>query len=142
MARPTSKRIQPVAGSLLVSEPMMEDPNFRRTIVLLCEHNDEGSFGLILNETLPHQLSEVLEYEGAFDAQLRLGGPCEHNTLHVLHAYPEISGSERLMEGLFWGGNFVQIQEMIEFGRLDPNKIAFFLVSCHSFRTDRIYGIA
>ena len=43
-------KLEPKKGRLLVSEPFWPDPNFERTVVLLCEHNDEGSFGFILNK--------------------------------------------------------------------------------------------
>lgn len=44
--------LQPAAGRLLVSSPVLEDPNFARTVVLIGDHNDEGTFGVILNRPL------------------------------------------------------------------------------------------
>jgi len=38
-----------LAPSLLVSMPQMQDPNFERSVILLCEHNAEAAFGLVLN---------------------------------------------------------------------------------------------
>jgi putative transcriptional regulator len=40
--------IEPQVGDLLISEPYLPDKNFERSVVLLCEHNDEGTFGLII----------------------------------------------------------------------------------------------
>ncbi|PIQ22414.1 MAG: hypothetical protein COW65_03275, partial [Cytophagales bacterium CG18_big_fil_WC_8_21_14_2_50_42_9] len=37
------------SGSILISEPFMGDPNFERTVVLICRHDEEGTFGLVLN---------------------------------------------------------------------------------------------
>lgn len=115
------------AGTLLISEPMMADPNFRRTIVLLCEHNEEGSFGLVLNETLPYNLSEVLEYNGNFDAPLRIGGPCEPQTLHVLHTYQDLPESLYITNGLYWGADFEELERRMTLGLLSSDQIAFFL---------------
>lgn len=38
-----------VAGRLIVASPALEDPNFARTIVLVCAHDDDGAFGVVLN---------------------------------------------------------------------------------------------
>jgi putative transcriptional regulator len=77
--------IIPAAGVVLVAPPMMEDPNFRRTVVLLCEHGSEGSFGLILNRPLSLDLSEVIDdLDG--EEMVSLGGPVQQNTLHFLIA--------------------------------------------------------
>lgn len=120
-------KYKPAAGTVLVAEPMMSDLNFRRTIVLLCEHNQEGSFGLVLNEELPFALADVLSYPSAFEAPLRRGGPCEPETLHVLHTYPEIPDCLMIAQGLYWGGDFEMIEEWLENGNLNPARIAFFI---------------
>jgi len=41
-----------LAPVFLVSMPQLTDPNFNRTVVLLCKHNDEGAFGLVVNRPL------------------------------------------------------------------------------------------
>ena len=43
-------KAEPKKGDLLISEPFLADPNFVRTVILLCEHNEEGSFGFVLNK--------------------------------------------------------------------------------------------
>jgi putative transcriptional regulator len=115
------------AGILLIAEPMMTDPNFRRSVILLCEHNDEGSFGLILNRALTYHLGEVLEYNSAFDTPLYLGGPVEHNTLHVLHQDKSMPRAIRVAEGVYWGGDFDIIEEMLEQGQIEEEKMRFFV---------------
>jgi putative transcriptional regulator len=42
----------PVPGLLLISDPFLKDPNFMRTVILLCEHQEEGSFGFVLNRLM------------------------------------------------------------------------------------------
>ena len=51
----------PQAGDLLISEPFLQDENFSRSVVLLCEHNEEGSFGLVLNKPSILRLNEIVE---------------------------------------------------------------------------------
>jgi putative transcriptional regulator len=48
------------AGKLLVATPLLDDPNFYRTVVLLCAHDEQGSFGLVLNRPLQAAVSDVL----------------------------------------------------------------------------------
>ena len=54
--------IKPQNGSLLISEPFLGDPNFERTVILLCSHDEEeGSFGLVLNRPSNLKLSDVID---------------------------------------------------------------------------------
>ena len=52
--------IEPGPGILLIAEPFLKDPNFIRTVVLLCEHREEGSFGLVLNKQIEQTLDELI----------------------------------------------------------------------------------
>ena len=64
------------AGHLLLSEPFMFDENFRRTVVLVCEHTVEnGTVGLILNKPINLRLNDVVEGFPAFRGKIFLGGP-------------------------------------------------------------------
>ncbi|HWB64373.1 MAG TPA: YqgE/AlgH family protein, partial [Chitinophagales bacterium] len=95
-------------GQLLLSEPFMLDENFRRTVVLVCEHTAEnGTVGLILNKPVNLRLNEVVEGFPAFDTKVYLGGPVGTDTLQFLHCMgDEIEGGIQLAENLYWGGNF------------------------------------
>lgn len=114
-------------GSILISEPFLGDPNFERTVVLVCKHDEEGSFGLVLNRLSTLKLSDVLEYEPGFDSPLSVGGPMEYNTLHYIHRLPEIAESIVLNEGLYWGGDYEQLLGLISGGQIDAADIRFFL---------------
>lgn len=120
-----SERLQ--VGSLLLAQPMMEDPNFRRSVVLVCEHNEDGSFGLVLNQQLRHPLRAVLPYLSSFEAPLFLGGPLAHNSLHIIHRIPEIEKKIQIAENLYWGGDFDQIQSLLDKGTLFEQDIRFFI---------------
>ena len=48
------------AGNVLISEPFLNDSNFSRTVVLITEHNEKGSFGLILNRPLNKNLADIV----------------------------------------------------------------------------------
>ncbi|MDB5281682.1 MAG: protein yqgE [Bacteroidota bacterium] len=117
------------AGQLLLSEPFMLDENFRRTVVLVCEHNDEnGTVGLIVNKPINLRLNDVVEDFPPFKGKLFLGGPVGTDTLQFLHSRgDEIEGSVKLNEGLYWGGNFEQLKLIIQSGKMKPAEIRFFL---------------
>ena len=52
--------IEPGPGVLLIAEPFLKDPNFMRTVVLLCDHQEEGSFGFVINRAYKHTLDELM----------------------------------------------------------------------------------
>jgi putative transcriptional regulator len=116
-------------GTLLISAPMMQDPNFRRTVVLLCEHQPgEGTFGLTLNRKLDVQLGDVLEDFVAYDPPLYLGGPVQRETLHYLHTRSdEIPGGVSLPGNVTWGGNFEIVQQLAKAGDASADDLRFFL---------------
>ncbi|MCK5104947.1 MAG: YqgE/AlgH family protein, partial [Cyclobacteriaceae bacterium] len=54
-------KVEPQKGDILISEPFLADPNFVRTVILLCEHNDDGSFGFVLNKPAQIKINELIE---------------------------------------------------------------------------------
>jgi len=97
---PNSDEVDLGPGTLLISAPMMQDPNFRRSVVLLCEHNDrEGTFGLILNRELDVSLGDVLDEYVTYDPPLYMGGPVQNETLHYVHTRDDIPGGQQLAKG-------------------------------------------
>lgn len=119
--------ITPAPGVLLVAPPMMLDPNFRRTVVLLCEHNAEGSFGLILNRPLSLELNELLDDVGS-EETVSLGGPVQQNTLHFLHRHGDLmTDAIPVIDGVHWGGDFEVIKTMIETDYASSQDRRFFL---------------
>lgn len=70
------------APCILVANPLLLDPNFLHAVVLLIEHDDQGSMGIILNRPLPLTLEQIcaesqLNYAGNDDATAFRGGPVE-----------------------------------------------------------------
>jgi len=120
------KKLQP--GSLLISEPFLQDDNFDRTVILLCSHGSEGSFGLVLNRKANLKLSDVLDFDHRhFDLQLGIGGPMEYNTLHYLHQMADLEDSIHLTENVYWGGDFETLKSRLETGVVSEESIRFFL---------------
>lgn len=119
---------RPAPGRFLISEPFMADENFQRTVVLLVEHGAQGSLGFVLNRQLEASLEEVVHGLPPFDANVFLGGPVEQDTLHFVHRRGDlIAESREVLDGLWWGGDFEQIQELIHAGHLQGEEILFFV---------------
>jgi putative transcriptional regulator len=81
-----------LTGHLLIAMPSMADPNFIRTVTYVCEHNDEGALGIIVNRPLEMALAEVfqqLALDGADPALAKQivvrGGPVQTERGFVLH---------------------------------------------------------
>ena len=122
-----NSKIEPENGSILVSEPHLPDSNFDRTVILLCKHDDEGSFGFVLNKKSNTTLGELLEEGKGIDSSVFIGGPVEQNTLHFLHRDDTLENSEPVANKLFWGGNFEMILNWLKDKVVDTNEVRFFL---------------
>jgi putative transcriptional regulator len=114
-------------GRLLISEPFLPDPNFERTVVLLCEHNDEGSFGFVLNKPAIVKVNDVMEELKNFSHDIFIGGPVQQDTLHFIHRNREIESGAEVIKDIFWGGNFENVLFLSDTQQLLPSHIKFFL---------------
>jgi putative transcriptional regulator len=120
--------ITPGPGTLLIAEPFLKDPNFMRTVVFLCDHQDEGSFGFVINKEYNHTLDELLNDLEELKLPVFYGGPVQMDTIHFLHQYPDlIPGSYEVLDGIYWGGDFETAINMIRDGSINTNKIRFFI---------------
>jgi len=116
------------AGQMLLSEPFMMDENFRRSVVLVCEHDKEnGVIGLMLNKPINLRLNDVVEDFPAFKGRVFLGGPVGTDTLQFLHSLGEIRGSIQLSDRLYWGGDFEQVKTLIAKDKITVHDIRFYL---------------
>jgi putative transcriptional regulator len=95
-------------GSLLVAAPVLSDPNFRRTVVLVAEHGDEGAMGIVLNRPTDTSVGEAVPALAAIADEsdpVFVGGPV--STASVL-AVAELDDPEDASELLFGSVGFVQ----------------------------------
>ena len=120
--------ISPAPGILLIADPFLKDPNFLRTVVILCEHQDQGSLGFVLNKQIEQTLDELITGMEGHELPVYYGGPVQMNTIHFLHQYPDlIPGSQRISNDIYWGGNFETVTALIKNKSIDFNKIKFFV---------------
>lgn len=121
-------KIDPIAGRILISVPFLQDFYFRRSVVLLADHSEEGSFGLIINKPVDVRLSDIAsEFEG-FESPVYLGGPVKTDSLFFIHTRPDlIAEGVPILEGLYWGGNIETVRDLIRGNRLGKDEIRFFV---------------
>ncbi len=121
--------LSPTKGSILISEPFLSDPYFKRTVILLCEHSDkEGTFGFILNRYLDVALSELIDDFPKIDTKVSMGGPVEQSSLYFIHTRPDLMlDSKPILKDLCIGGDFNQLKKYLEDGSISKDEIRFFV---------------
>jgi putative transcriptional regulator len=126
---PMQESVPPQAGKVLISDPFLPDANFNRTVILLLEHNEHGTFGLVLNHKLESALSDVLDdLPSGKSVPLFKGGPVQLDTLHYIHLGPSIlPGAKEVITGLFWGGDFDMVKMQVSLGMAHSGNFRFFL---------------
>jgi len=115
-------------GRLLLSEPsLLQDLVFGRSVILIAEHNAEGTVGFILNKPIKYSVSDLVP-DIEFLFPLYKGGPVEQDNLYFIHSKPEvIPDSTEISDGIYWGGDFETVKEQINLGNISENEIRFFL---------------
>lgn len=115
-------------GHLLIAEPsIVADISFNRSVILLADHNAEGSVGFIINKPLKYTIHDLVP---DVDASFKIynGGPVEQDNLYFIHNIPElITNSIEISNGIFWGGDFDLTKKLINDGKIKRNNIRFFL---------------
>lgn len=115
-------------GKLLIAEPsILTDPSFNRSVILLTEHNVDGSVGFILNKLSAFKLNELVS-EITVELPVYFGGPVEQGNLYFIHKIPDIiTDSIEIGDGFYWGGDMQNIIELINNATIKEEDIRFFL---------------
>ena len=119
---------KPEKGNLLIAEPsIIGDLSFNRAVILLADHNALGSVGFILNKPLNYNLKDLVEGTTS-EFPVYNGGPVEQDNLYFIHKSPDlIPNSVEISNGIFWGGDFSVVLNLINDGELSTEDIRFFL---------------
>lgn len=118
----------PETGSLLLSEPFMKETRFKRSVILLTAHSKEGTVGYILNQKLEAKFGEVIPQCAGSQLPLYLGGPVQRDNLFFVHSLGEmIEDSIEIKKGIYWGGNFEVLVELIHRNEIKSENIRLFI---------------
>ena len=125
-----SNKLRPRQGGLLISAPFLRDYHFARSVVLVVDHNEEGSMGLVLNKIFSSlmTLNELVPALSALPPiPLYKGGPIGRETLFYLHTLSCLKDALPLGNGLYLNGDFDQMQQYILSGAPTQGVVRFFL---------------
>lgn len=127
MAVRVTKVNKPNQGSLLISEPFLVDSYFKRSVVLLSEHDDKGTLGFILNKPTDVSLNEAVDDFPEFKVPLYFGGPVETDTLFYIHTLGDrLRGAKKIVNGIWWGGDYDHLKFLIESSQVRHDQIRFY----------------
>jgi len=101
------------AGTMLASAPDMMDPNFMHTVVLICQHSEDGAFGLVVNRQSDLIAEDLLPADSSLAATglpVYSGGPVGMDAVQFLHRIPdEVPGGIEIFGGLHLGGEVADL---------------------------------
>lgn len=114
------------AGDILIAKPFLQDGRFKRAVIYMGEHSEEGSLGFILNKPHGLLLRDIFPHLKNGNFPLFDGGPVSPNQLFYTHTLgKQLSDSLEISEGVFWGGNFFDLSQMIEQGQVSSAEVRF-----------------
>lgn len=123
-----SNNNKPVAGSLLISEPFLADNHFSRSVIFLCEHNEKGSFGFVLNKYIDVDLSEIINELNGERMKISLGGPVDKSNIFFIHRLGDkIGEAQEILPGIYIGGRFEDLNKCVKEEQNNIENIRFFI---------------
>lgn len=123
-----TNNIPPKTGRILIAEPFLHGDYFSRSVVFLVAYSEKGAVGFILNKQIDFRLQDVFLDFPEFDANVYLGGPVAADSIFFVHKLGEkLPGSIKVLENLYWGGDFNVLKKLISNGLVNSADIHFFL---------------
>src|SRR5579884_3911313 len=111
-----NERVDTLRGQLLVASPALLDPNFRRTVVLVTEHTDEGAAGLVLNRPSPVAVTAAvpqLEPLAEDDEPVWVGGPVQPEAVLVLGEFLDLDDAAVPLFGALGFPSLAEPEEIV-----------------------------
>lgn len=118
-------------GTIIISAPSLQDPNFEKSVIIITEYNEKGAVGFVINKQFPRKLNELVEFSNAKPFALYAGGPVDNENLFVLHrGAGQVPESKYLFGHVYMGGNFQLIVSGINKEILNSNDVKIFIGYC------------
>ena len=118
-------------GSLLIANPVLPDPNFSRTVILLCDHDEQGSFGLVINRSTqlkaPDLFLNIIILK-SYNEKVYLGGPVSQSMVFFLCRSPSAAGKlDEVCSGVYLGSNLETLESLYASLKNPEQDIRFYL---------------
>ncbi len=130
MRKRVSRITKAKAGALLICEPFNPEPVFKRSVILVSQHNDKGTIGFIINKPTELKVTEAMDDFPDSDAIIYWGGNLRTDSIYYVHSIAKLSGAKKISEGIYWGGDYNQLKVMIESEEVDVDDIKFIAGFC------------
>jgi len=120
-------------GRVIISDPFLNDDYFSKSVIFLCETNEKGAFGLVLNNYIDENLSDLMFKFKNIDCKefkISLGGPVDIDSIYYIHTRPDlIPDSIKVHQNIYLGNgkDFNQIAELIKLNLISNSEIKFCL---------------
>ena len=130
-------------GYFLIANPVLPDPNFSRTVVLLCNHDEQGSFGLVINRPAPISAKEVFEEMGVSDSpsgKIFVGGPVSPaQVFYLCRSKIPLPELDAICDGVYMGMSWELLDNLMM--RIeDPKKNIRFYMGYSGWGTGQLAG--
>ena len=123
----TYNNVRPQRGKVLISQPLLSDGCFGRSVILITEYSKDGAIGFVLNKWLPIAIDDLIEDFPGGESQLSMGGPVQIDTLHYIHTFDNVPGAIKIVNGIYWGGHIDVVRKLLAVSIIKPEDIRFFI---------------
>lgn len=118
-------------GSLLIANPVLPDPNFSRTVILLCNHDEQGSFGLIINRVTSLKAPDLfsnINILNTYNKKIYIGGPVSQSAVFFLcRSSYAIGELDEVCPGIYLGTSLESLEEFYSQIENPEQNIRFYL---------------
>lgn len=117
-----------IKSRTLISDPFLMGPVFERAVIYMVDHSEEGSMGFILNQPTYVSVGQAVPKIQECKFPVYYGGPVDDNILFFIHTLgDQITNSIEVQKGIYWGGDFEEISDLILNGTITEKEIKFFV---------------
>ena len=103
-------------GSLLIANPVLPDPNFSRTVILLCNHDERGSFGLVINRSASLKAPDLfssIDVLKSYNEKIYLGGPVSQSMVFFLcRSSRGVGELDEVCSGVYLGSSLETLESL------------------------------
>ena len=130
-------------GHFLIANPVLPDPNFSRTVVLLCNHDEKGSFGLVINRSAPISAKEVFADMGVLGSpseKIYIGGPVSPSQVFYLcYSKTPLQELDAICDEVYLGMSWELLDNLMQ-RVVDPEKNIRFYMGYSGWGAGQLVG--
>jgi putative transcriptional regulator len=119
------------AGKIMISTPLMEDSNFKETMLFITEYNEKGAMAFVINKIYERPLNALQEFSNSPAFALYDGGPVDKEHLFFVHRCNDIiTGGIKIVDDIYFGGDFKKAITHINNKTITQSNIKIFIGYC------------